>query len=133
MSGLCPGCFEIEVIGSEPCPNCGWNSSQQRFGIHLEPGQHIYSRYILGRVLGQGGFGITYLGFDNKCPPEVVDRFENDKLKILNDYAQNMPKKLTKIIHKALALKPEDRFQTVEEFQQSLFRCFAGQLRQRST
>lgn len=61
---LCPSCFASKGE-SAGCPVCGfeegtadpnWNS--------LKPGTLIHGRYAIGRVLGQGGFGITYLGFD---------------------------------------------------------------------
>lgn len=31
---------------------------------HLRPGSILKERYKVGRILGEGGFGITYLGFD---------------------------------------------------------------------
>lgn len=49
----------------EVCPKCGYNSAsepQQYFG--LRPHSILHGRYIVGRILGQGGFGITYIGFD---------------------------------------------------------------------
>ncbi len=47
------------------CPNCEWMEGQQ-----MEPGQQLpagtilHGKYLLGRVLGHGGFGITYLALD---------------------------------------------------------------------
>jgi serine/threonine protein kinase len=60
----CLGCMEIK--GSEPkCPNCGWvEGSVAASALHLPPGTILHDKYLLGRVLGQGGFGITYLAWD---------------------------------------------------------------------
>ena len=54
------------------CPNCGWkgqNSSESAF--FLPPGTVLNQRYLIGRVLGYGGFGITYLAFDLRSPSEI--------------------------------------------------------------
>jgi serine/threonine protein kinase len=37
----------------------------------LAPGHQLYNRYSIQKVLGQGGFGITYLAFDQKLEQEV--------------------------------------------------------------
>ena len=55
----CESCFrEFEGM---VCPHCGGAQN----GPHQLPvGTLLRDRYKLGRVLGQGGFGITYLGWD---------------------------------------------------------------------
>jgi serine/threonine protein kinase len=37
----------------------------------LSPGHPLCNRYSIRKVLGQGGFGITYLAYDNKLEQEV--------------------------------------------------------------
>ena len=37
----------------------------------LVPGHQLYNRYSIQKVLGQGGFGITYLAYDQKLEQEV--------------------------------------------------------------
>ncbi|MFE8694895.1 protein kinase [Cytobacillus sp. FJAT-53684] len=61
---LCFGCMEDK--GSEPvCPHCGWEvNSPIESPQHLPPGTILQEKYLLGRVLGHGGFGITYLAYD---------------------------------------------------------------------
>jgi serine/threonine protein kinase len=47
------------------CPNCGWiEGTIPESPQHLTPGTMLHGKYLVGRVLGQGGFGITYLGWD---------------------------------------------------------------------
>ncbi len=64
MDELCMGCMQNKgnvVI----CPQCGWvEGTQPEAPVHLPPRTILARRYLLGRVLGQGGFGITYLGWD---------------------------------------------------------------------
>ena len=38
----------------------------------LRAGAILNNRYIVGRVLGQGGFGITYLAYDTKLAAKVA-------------------------------------------------------------
>ena len=46
------------------CPFCGSFNTFDPSDRFLPPGTVIGGRYILGAVLGEGGFGITYIGFD---------------------------------------------------------------------
>lgn len=48
------------------CPKCGWQEgTQPEIPQHLPPRTMLNGRYLLGRVLGQGGFGVTYLSWDS--------------------------------------------------------------------
>lgn len=47
------------------CPHCGYdNRRSQEIPYALPPGSVLQGKYLIGNVLGQGGFGITYIGFD---------------------------------------------------------------------
>lgn len=51
--------------GQHICPVCGHdNSIRQNTENTLPEGTILAGKYLVGRKLGQGGFGITYLGFD---------------------------------------------------------------------
>lgn len=59
----CVNC--MEEIGGYPCPRCGFDpakESQPRFALPWNT--ILHGRYLVGKVLGQGGFGITYVGWD---------------------------------------------------------------------
>ena len=59
----CIGCME-DFLGY-PCPKCGFDPGQVRGNEYALPIQTILAgKYLVGRVLGQGGFGITYIGWD---------------------------------------------------------------------
>ena len=64
---LCESCFM--EIKKEPCPFCGFNGDEAE-----EPDSYVLKRrstldggrYIIGDVIGKGGFGITYMAYDSK-------------------------------------------------------------------
>ena len=63
-SKLCFGCFS-EHDGVGPCPHCGFDLSKAKHPfVALPIGTILNGRYLTGRVLGVGGFGVTYLAFD---------------------------------------------------------------------
>ena len=60
---ICYGCFQEKEPGSI-CPHCGFNENEEQPYLALPLGTLLNGRYMLGKVLGVGGFGITYLGYD---------------------------------------------------------------------
>ena len=50
---------------ADTCPECGYSNNQNPdYPFCLNPGTVLRQRYLVGRVLGFGGFGITYIGYD---------------------------------------------------------------------
>jgi len=49
---------------SPHCEYCGFDERSKNNSHQLPAGTVVGNQYILGKVLGQGGFGITYLGWD---------------------------------------------------------------------
>lgn len=73
MGPLCYGCF-MPLKGYENvCPHCGYHinakpSSEQI----LKPGTVLNQKYTIGKTLGEGGFGITYLAWDNNMQTKIA-------------------------------------------------------------
>lgn len=58
---LCPVCFREAMEGGK-CQNCGYVSDEASVGKnYLRSFSILNTKYLLGKSLGQGGFGITYL------------------------------------------------------------------------
>jgi serine/threonine protein kinase len=67
----CPNCFAqargnpFALVQGDSCPACGWRVGDPTPAPYLPVGTLFDGRYRIGRVLGHGGFGITYLGWDD--------------------------------------------------------------------
>lgn len=68
-------CFYCMNLVSEDdaCPVCGLKHGDYvPEEHHLPPGTMLAGRYLVGRALGGGGFGITYLGYDTRLELKVA-------------------------------------------------------------
>src|SRR5271154_1014217 len=64
LDTLCVSCMEDDS-GSAFCPKCGAPAQAGHANtIQLAPRTVLRQQYLIGRALGQGGFGITYLAWD---------------------------------------------------------------------
>ncbi len=64
LNGVCLSCFQ-NTGGLNPCPHCGADAAHiQASPQHLVPGTILNRNYLIGKALGQGGFGITYIAWD---------------------------------------------------------------------
>ncbi len=88
---FCPHCFLDTTEGI--CPRCGFAISEYKTPEKaLKPGTIVGRNYKIGRVLGIGGFGITYTGHDLRTnaryaikeymPSQVAIRVENGTLEV---------------------------------------------------
>ncbi len=73
MSKRCMGCMEQYNDDFSVCPHCGYiDGTLAEETIHMNPGTLLHNRYIIGKVLGFGGFGVTYIGWDGKLEQKVA-------------------------------------------------------------
>lgn len=67
----CFGC--MNHAQTFPCKHCGYDPSldlPEQF--QLRPGVILNGKYVVGKVLGQGGFGITYIGWNLALDSKVA-------------------------------------------------------------
>ena len=63
---LCYSCMQpIDDKENTTCPHCGeplqLSCDTTKF---LKPGTVLQNKFVVGKVLGAGGFGITYIGWN---------------------------------------------------------------------
>ena len=69
----CMGCMEIYQDNANVCPCCGYvEGTQPENTLHIQPGSILNNRYIIGKVLGYGGFGVTYIAWDSLLEQKVA-------------------------------------------------------------
>lgn len=70
---LCMGCMESIEDRVTTCPYCGYDETTLRQeSYYLAPGTIVGGKYIVGRVLGYGGYTITYLGMDAELNRKII-------------------------------------------------------------
>ena len=74
LENRCYCCFNEALNENGICPVCGYDNAKNReaYPLALPAGSILYGRYIIGKVLGQGGFGITYLAQDHQTKERVA-------------------------------------------------------------
>ena len=64
IATLCVNCMEDDS-GSPVCPKCGAQFQAPHTNLLLLPPRTLlHQQYVIGRALGHGGFGVTYLSWD---------------------------------------------------------------------
>ena len=69
----CLGCMTELEDSMEVCPACGYEQgagAQEPY--YLQPGSMLMGKYVVGKALGHGGFGITYIGYDTLLNRKVA-------------------------------------------------------------
>lgn len=76
---LCESCFSV-LQGEEVCPCCGFDKAEFDPDLAALPmGTKLNDKIVVGGVMGKGGFGITYLGYDIRM----------DKVIAIKEYCPN--------------------------------------------
>ncbi len=61
----CMNCMEENKDELSVCPNCGFCEEENPAPSHQLPYRTILNgKYMVGKAIGEGGFGITYIGLD---------------------------------------------------------------------
>ena len=85
----CFGCMQLKE-NSPVCEHCGFNEYAQNESHQLPLGTVLRQQYMVGKALGQGGFGITYLGWDlNLDIPIAIKEYYPNSI-VNRDTAQSL-------------------------------------------
>lgn len=135
MKRLCMGCMEEYDDRLAFCSHCGYPFQKQPDQpYYLMPGTVLQQRYIVGRVLGCGGFGIIYIGWDyllerkvaikEYFPREYVTRMMNQSQVVIYSGEREhwYQKGLQKVLDEAKRLA---KFEAVSGIVQ-IYDCFAA-------
>ena len=69
---FCPNCMAKTAPVNGKCPVCGSDVNIQNAPHQLPVNCILNGRYLVGKVLGAGGFGITYIGLDLRLEERVA-------------------------------------------------------------
>ena len=65
VNNICVNCMHTMDETTRYCPSCGYERGTYVNNPHQLPAFTILQgRYLIGKCLGEGGFGITYLALD---------------------------------------------------------------------
>ena len=70
MGKTCSRCSS--PVEGRLCPVCGFDSGGELESVALTAGTVLGDRYVIGRVIGSGAFGITYLAYDTELEKTVA-------------------------------------------------------------
>ncbi len=64
-NNLCISCMTEKPNNTPVCPYCGFDENSYSPPLHHLPIKSILGgKYLMGKAIGEGGFGITYIGYD---------------------------------------------------------------------
>ena len=79
----CMGCMAPMEEQERICRHCGYQKNTDvKEAYYLLPHTVLKEKYLIGRVLGYGGFGVTYIGWD-----EILQRKVAVKEYLPSDFA----------------------------------------------
>jgi len=72
VAQLCINCLRPKHT-QRVCPHCGYDERHfKQHPLYLRPRTLLKNQYVIGKPLGQGGFGVTYVGFDQWLQKQIA-------------------------------------------------------------
>lgn len=118
----CPGCMKPLADNNALC-SCGFNIGTYRPNPRcLRPGTVLYNnKYVVGKVLGEGGFGITYIGWNTTLempvaikeyfPQSIASRDNNTRiLSVFNTKVDIFVDGMRRTLNEARTMSKMERF-----------------------
>ncbi|MBF0564688.1 MAG: protein kinase [Nitrospirae bacterium] len=114
-SNYCITCMH-DTCGKFPCAICGSEQDTSNPPPGLQPYTVLNGQYLIGKCLGLGGFGVTYIGLDLVLKMKVVikeflprhiarrDTHKSIVVPITNDFKEDYDYSLSKFIDEAQTL-----------------------------
>ena len=73
IENLCINCMREMKSQTGVCEHCGFDERKYDFPQHhMRPFTILAGKYLIGKAIGEGGFGITYIGMDLELEARVA-------------------------------------------------------------
>jgi serine/threonine protein kinase len=67
----CPNCFDKNFTKNK-CTICGYIKPKITSNLYLKTGIILNNQYLIGKILGKGGFGVTYIAYNQNAEKKVA-------------------------------------------------------------
>ena len=94
----CYNCMNEIKAEENYCFHCGKENKADTTAHHLKPGTILNNKFLIGNSIGEGGFGITYVGFDKNLNIRIAVKeyfpsgYANRNNSVSNNVSPNSPK-----------------------------------------
>ena len=115
---LCMGCMaELENVGG-PCPHCKFDLTTYKRPKNSLPLYEILNgKYLIGRVIGIGGFGITYIGWDfYQCKKVCIKEYFPRAVAIRNPNATTYTEQISVSIQYSMTMYTQNPTQAKQAY-----------------
>ena len=106
---LCMGCMSELEQNTGPCPFCGFDIKRyDRPKNSLPLYEIVHGKYLIGRVLGIGGFGITYIAWDFYQSKKVcIKEYFPRSVAVRNPQAQSYTEQISVSIQYSMLMQTQ--------------------------
>lgn len=119
---LCMGCMAQLDRPAARCPHCGFIEGRyQRPENSLPLREILNGKYLIGRVIGHGGFGITYIGWDfYQCRKVCIKEYFPKMIAARNPKAQSYAELLSVSVQYSTSMYTQNPARVQQTYVQGL-------------